>query len=72
MTGQNTTGEIKKSGIICFLHDTENVAAYFGNRSSWDVWNPRSEVAIHGEKARKGFAIDGHANSIVFYVADEG
>ena len=70
VTKQNTTGEIKKTGIICFLHDVENVAAYFGNRSSWDVWNPRSEVAIHGEKARKGFAIDGHANSIVFYVAD--
>ena len=34
VTKQNTTGEIKKSGIICFLHDTENVAAYFGNRSS--------------------------------------
>ena len=72
VTEQNRTGEIKKTGIICFLHDTENVAAYFGNRSSWDVWNPRSEVAIHGEKARKGFAIDGHANSIVFYVADAG
>ena len=70
VTEENTTGKIKKSGIICFLHDTENVAAYFGNRSSWDDWNPRSEVAIHGEKARKGYAIDKHANSVVFYVAD--
>ena len=70
ITSSNPTGEVKKSGIICFLHDMENVAAYFGNRSSWDLWNPRSEVAIHGEKARKGFAVDGHANSVVFYVAD--
>ena len=70
VTGTNTTGIVEQSGIICFLHDIENVAAYFGNRSSWEMWNPRSEVAIHGEKARKGYAVDNHANAIVFYVAD--
>lgn len=59
----------EQSGIICFVHDIENVAAYFGNRRSWEMNNPRSEVMIHGEKADKGFAIDGHANAVVFYIA---
>lgn len=63
------TGEVKQSGIICFLHDIENVAAYFGRRRSWELPNPRSEVMIHGEKAEKGFAVDTHANGIVFYMA---
>ena len=60
---------IEQSGIICFLHDIENVAAYFGRRRSWELPNPRSEVMIHGEKAEKGFAVDTHANSMVFYIA---
>lgn len=65
------TGEVEQSGIICFLHDIENVAAYFGRRRSWELPNPRSEVMIHGEKAEKGFAVDTHANGIVFYMAVE-
>lgn len=64
------TGEVSQSGIICFLHDIENVAAYFGRRRSWELPNPRSEVMIHGEKAEKGFAVDNHANAIVFYMVD--
>lgn len=64
------TGEVEQSGIICFLHDIENVAAYFGRRRSWELPNPRSEVMIHGEKAEKGFAVDTHANGIVFYMAE--
>lgn len=67
---ENTEGTLEQGGIICFLHDIENVAAYFGNRRTWEVWNPRSEIMIHGEKARKGFAVDKHANSYVFYVAE--
>lgn len=63
------TGVVNQSGIICFLHDIENVAAYFGRRRSWELPNPRSEVMIHGEKAEKGFAVDTHANGIVFYMA---
>lgn len=67
----NTEGSdtIEQGGIICFLHDIENVAAYFGRRRSWELPNPRSEVMIHGEKAEKGFAVDTHANSMVFYIA---
>lgn len=63
-------GEVNQSGIICFVHDVENVACYFGNRRTWEMFNPRSEVMIHGEKAEKGYAVDEHANSIVFYIAE--
>ena len=66
----NPTGEVQQSGIICFLHDIENVAAYFGSRRTWELFNPRSEVMIHGEKAEKGFAVDSHANAVVFYIED--
>lgn len=65
----NTTGNVKQSGIICFIHDTENVACYFGNRRTWDLLNPRSEVIVHGEKAEKGYSVDDHANAVVFYIA---
>lgn len=59
----------EQGGIIAFVHDIENVAAYFGNRRSWEMVNPRSEVVIHGEKAEKGYAVDSHANAVVFYLA---
>ena len=65
----NETGNVKQSGIICFIHDTENVACYFGNRRTWDIPNPRSEVIVHGEKAEKGYSVDDHANAVVFYMA---
>ena len=67
----NLTGEIKQSGIICFLHDIENVAAYFGDRHTWEMWNPRSRVMNHGEQARKGYAVDNNANAYVFYIEEE-
>ncbi len=66
---EDDDGTVSQSGIICFVHDIENVAAYFGNRRTWELFNPRSEVMIHGEKAEKGFAVDEHANAVVFYVA---
>ena len=65
----NATGNVKQGGIICFIHDTENVACYFGNRRTWDLPNPRSEVIVHGEKAEKGYSVDDHANAVVFYMA---
>jgi hypothetical protein len=69
ITEANPTGHIAQAGIICFLHDIENVAAYFGRRRTWEMYNPRAEVINHGEKAEKGFAVDNHANAAVFYVA---
>ena len=64
--------DISQSGIICFIHDVENVAAYFGSRRSWELVNPRSEVVVHGEKAEKGYAVDRHANAEVFYLGSVG
>lgn len=64
--------DISQDGIICFIHDIENVAAYFGDRRAWEMVNPRSEVVIHGEKAEKGYAVDNHANAEVFYLGSSG
>lgn len=61
----------EQGGIICFLHDIENVSAYFGKRRTWEKVNERSDVVIHGEKAKKGFGVDSHANAVVFYLAEE-
>lgn len=69
ITESNETGVVEQGGIICFVHDIENVACYFGNRRTWEMFNPRSEVMIHGEKAEKGYAVDDHANAVVFYMA---
>ena len=70
VTSNNESGVVEQGGIICFMHDIENVAAYFGNMKSWEMPNPRSDVMIHGEKARKGFAVDNKANAFVFYIAE--
>lgn len=69
ITEDNQTGEVEQSGIICYMHDIENVAAYFGYRKTWEMYNPKDEIMIHGEKARKGFAVDNFANAFVFYIA---
>lgn len=66
------SADVTQGGIICFVHDVENVAAYFGARRSWEMPNPRDEIMIHGEKAEKGFAVDNHANAEVFYLATGG
>lgn len=64
----NPTGEIEDSGIIAFVHDIEHVAAYFGHRRSWEMYNQRDDVYVHGETARKGYAVDLNANGVVFQV----
>ncbi|MCQ2369786.1 MAG: hypothetical protein MJ007_04845 [Paludibacteraceae bacterium] len=63
---------VEQDGIIAFVHDRENVACYFGDRRSWEMVNPRSDVVIHGEKAEKGYAIDDHANAVVVYMGSTG
>lgn len=71
----NPTGTITQTGIIAFVHDREHVAAYFGHRRSWEKYNERDDVYIHGETARKGYAVDLNANGVVFvvdYVAPAG
>lgn len=65
----NNGEAVTQSGIIAFIHDIENVAAYFGDRDTWEEVNKRSRALIHGEHATNGFAVDGHANAVVFYIA---
>lgn len=67
----NGSLEVAQSGIICFIHDVEHVAAYFGHRRTWEKYNERDDLFIHGDIMRKGYAVDGHANGLVFVVADE-
>lgn len=64
----NPTGIITQDGIVAFVHDVEHVAAYFGHRRSWELYNPKDDVYIHGETARKGYAVDPNANGVVFVV----
>lgn len=66
----NPTGTIAETGIIAFVHDIEHVAACFGHRRSWEKYNERDDVYIHGETARKGYAVDLNANGMVFIVKD--
>ena len=66
VTELNVNGEVAADGIIAFVHDIENVAAYFGHRRSWEKYNERDDVYIHGETARKGYAVDLNANGVVF------
>ena len=69
-TQANPTGEITETGIIAFVHDIEHVAAYFGHRRSWEKYNERDDIYIHGETALKGYAVDLNANGMVFIVKD--
>ena len=62
--------EITQSGILCVLRDEDAVKAYFGDRRSWEIVNPRDETVVHGEKADLGYGVDPHANCWVFYIAD--
>lgn len=62
--------EVAQTGIIAFLRDEENVKAYFGDRNTWEVVNPRNRTVTHGEHADVGYAVDPHANAWVFYIAN--
>ena len=66
----NSGTAIAQSGIVCFIHDVEHVAAYFGHRRTWEMYNQRQDLYVHGDTMRKGYAVDGHANGLVFVVAD--
>lgn len=64
------TGTVTQGGILAFIKDIDAVAANFGYRRSWEHYNERDDVYVHGEQARKGYAVDPNENMVVFYVAD--
>lgn len=61
---------VKQTGILAVLRDDEAVKAYFGDRDTWELPNPRNRSIIHGEQAETGYAVEPHANIHVFYMAD--
>ena len=63
---------VTQGGILAFVHDIEAVACSFYDRRTWEMVNPRAEVLIHGDKAEKGYAVDGNANALVFYIENAG
>ena len=63
---------VEQDGIIAYIHDLEAVACCFYDKRTWQMVNPRAEVLIHGDKAEKGYAVDGNANAIVLYLEDAG
>lgn len=67
---ESDTGTVTQAGIIAFIKDIDAVAANFGYRRSWEHYNERDDVYVHGEQARKGYAVDPNENMIVFYIAD--
>lgn len=69
-TDPSDTGTVTQSGILCFIHDIDAIAAFFGYRRTWEEVNNRDNVVVHGEQARKGYAVDPNENMIVFYIED--
>lgn len=59
---------VEQGGILAYLHDIEAAACCFYDKRTWEMVNPRDEVLIHGDKAEKGYAVDGNANGVVIYV----
>ena len=66
---EGTAIAVEQAGIICFLRDEDYVKAYFGDRNTWEMVNPRERTVTHGEHADIGYAVDPHANGWVFYIA---
>lgn len=61
---------VTQGGILAYVHDLEAVACAFYDKRTWEMVNPRAEVLNHGDKAEKGYAVDGNANGVVFFVED--
>lgn len=66
----NSGDAVEQGGIVAFIYDDENVAAYFGDEYQWSMPNPRDRISIHGYQYVKGYAVDNYANSVVFYLAE--
>lgn len=67
----NKGAEVKKTGIVAFVHDYDAVASIIYRRRSNSIYNPRAERYNVMEKADKGYAVDLSENGVVFYMATE-
>ena len=66
----NSGEAVEQTGIIACLRDEEYVACYFGDEYQWAMPNPRQRVSNYGYQYKKGYAVDEHANCLVFIIAD--
>jgi len=65
----NNGTAVNLTGVIGFIYDRENVAAYFGDEYEWSQPNVRQRIANNGFQYNKGYAVNGFENAIVFIVA---
>ena len=63
---------VSQSGIVAFVRDMENVAAYFGDEYQWSQPNVRQRVSNYGFQYRVGYAVNNFENAVVFFIAPTG
>jgi hypothetical protein len=62
----NNAVEMKTDGIIAIARDKDAVACTFNNNYSWSMPNVRARTSYYGYDFERGYAVDGHANFVVF------
>lgn len=68
-----TNGDVtvSQSGILAFIHDYDAVASSLYKRREYSEFNPRSEVFIVMDKAKKAMIADTTENGVVFYMGPD-
>lgn len=71
--GQSTPSAIDviSEGIVAIARDRDAVACHFDNNYTWSYPNPRERSMAYGYDFERGYAVDGHANFIVYTVNDD-
>lgn len=63
-----TATSVKGNGIIAIARDRDAVACNFNNDYSWSYPNPRARLMSYGYDFERGYAVDGHANFLVYSI----
>lgn len=66
----STALDFTQNGIIAIARDKDAVACIFENNYSWSMPNPRARKNAYGYDFERGYAVEPHANFVVF-IADE-
>ncbi len=70
VTEENTTGEVKVSGVICAMFDEECVGYTRRNDRAGSMRNNYLEKTDTWYRGETGFFVDNRENGIIFYVAE--
>ena len=62
--------EIDADGIIAIARDNDAVACNFEQNYSWSYPNPRARLMAYGYDFEKGYAVDGHADFMVYTMSN--